>query len=296
LSYLLVNCTDDNILKNGYEYVFRANGSNSTNAITIVNFLKGLQDQGYEIPQTYGIVYENGDWGTGMAEQLKTYIPDVLGGEIVLDEPYDAETADLTPIVNKVKAADPDMLIPMSYLNDAILLAQGLAQYKVDVPVFACGGGFSVADFAANAGDSANYILTLSGWNAGILNYKPAEAAALNEEYKAVWGKDMDEYAANGYLAGAMMCDALERAGSLDKDTIRDAFAATDLDSDSDVLILHGYSGIHFEDVRGMHNQNADAVMVTLQIMDGEYNMVGPLDLIGDGNPLVWPVPNWDDR
>ena len=294
--YLLVNCTDDNILKNGYEYVFRANGSNSTNAITIVDFLKGLKDKGYDIPQTYGIVYENGDWGTGMAEQLKSYIPDVLGGEIVLDEPYDSETADLTPIVTKVKAADPDMLIPMSYLNDAILLAQGLAQYQVDVPVFACGGGFSVADFAAKAGDSANYILTLSGWNAGILNYKPAEAAALNEEYKAAWGKDMDEYAANGYLAGAVMCDALERAGSLDKDTIRDAFAATDIAADSDVLILHPYSGIHFEDVRGMHNQNADATMVTLQIMDGEYNLVGPLDLVGDDSPLVWPVPDWGDR
>ncbi|HWQ77774.1 MAG TPA: ABC transporter substrate-binding protein [Anaerovoracaceae bacterium] len=294
--YLLSNCTDDNILKNGYEYVFRANGSNSTNAITIVNFLNSLKENGYEIPKTYGVVYENGDWGTGMAEQLKTYIPEQLGGEIVLDEPYDSKSADLTPIVNKVKSADPDILIPMSYLNDSILLAQGLAQYKVDVPVFACGGGFSVSDFAEKAGNAGNYILTLSGWNAGILKYKPEGAAALNDEYKAIWSKDMDEYSANGYLAGAMMCDALERAGSVDKEAVRETFASTDIDADSDVLILHPYTGIHFADVRGMHNQNEAATMVTLQILNGGYNLVGPLEMVGADSPLVWPVPAWSER
>ncbi|MGU9956783.1 MAG: ABC transporter substrate-binding protein, partial [Arenicellales bacterium WSBS_2016_MAG_OTU3] len=58
--------------------------------------------------------------------------------------------------------------------------------------------------------------------------------------------------------------DAFERANSLDKDKVRDAIAATDLDT--------FYGKIKFSDA----GNNIAKPMVLRQIQDGVYNVVAP--------------------
>ena len=69
--------------------------------------------------------------------------------------------------------------------------------------------------------------------------------------------------------------DSFERAGSLDKEALRDAIAATDLST--------FYGHIKFSDA----GNNIAKPMVLRQIQDGEYNVVAPSEFAS--HPVNWP-------
>ena len=69
--------------------------------------------------------------------------------------------------------------------------------------------------------------------------------------------------------------DAFERAGSLDKEKLRDALSATDL--------MTFYGGIKFSAA----GNNVAKPMVLRQIQDGKYNVVAPSAFAS--HKLNWP-------
>ena len=75
-------------------------------------------------------VYENGDWGKGFAASWKE-LAKKSGMKVVLDEAYPSTATDLSPVVNKIKRAKPDVLMLVSNAADAILLTNTLAEYRV---------------------------------------------------------------------------------------------------------------------------------------------------------------------
>lgn len=75
---------------------------------------------------------------------------------------------------------------------------------------------------------------------------------------------------------------AIEKAGSLDREKVRDALASLDVDT--------FYGHLKF-DSRGA---NADKPMVVIQLQDGGKNInVWPLPATGK---ILWPTPAWDKR
>ena len=72
-----------------------------------------------------------------------------------------------------------------------------------------------------------------------------------------------------------MFKDAFERAGSLDKEKLRDAIAATNMKT--------FYGDIKFSDA----GNNIAKPMVLRQIQDGKYNVVAPSEFAS--HALNWP-------
>ncbi len=295
--YILSNCTADEILYTPYEYVYRANHSNTNDAIDIVNFLKYLRDNKGADLKRFAVVYENTDWGKGMYKALDEYITKEYGGEIVVAEAYQANAADFSSIISKIKAADAEVTIPVAYLADSLLFTQQMAEYKSNSIILASSGGFTTPDYAEKVGKAGDYVLTVACWDKSILPFKSEEATKLNEQYKEKYGEDLDGYAVNGYLAAAVMVGAIERANSFDRDKINEALAATDLSVDDPALVFHPYTGLDFKgEVRGMTHQNTKAQGIILQVIDGEFKLVGPESLTGGDGDLVWPVTPYSKR
>ena len=69
--------------------------------------------------------------------------------------------------------------------------------------------------------------------------------------------------------------DAFERAGSMDKEKVRDAISATELDT--------FYGKIKFSEA----GNNIAKPMVLRQIQDGKYNVVAPSEFAS--HKLDWP-------
>jgi branched-chain amino acid transport system substrate-binding protein len=294
--YMLTNAVADGILQRGYKYIWRSNQSASGDAIDLIGFLVDLGKQSGKPIKTIALVYESTDWGSSTAEALKVQAKQA-GIEVVAAMDYPANTADMTPIVVKLKSLNPDVVLPMSYLNDALLFTRTAAEMKLNSAILAASGGFSLPTFIEKAGKSAEYVLTLCSWKPDILRSKPESSQKLNEQYKAKYGSDFSDYSANAWMSAMVMFTAIEQAGSVEAAKIKEALDMTDLKGHEGALSLHTYEGISFKnDVRGMKNQNVHARQVIVQVQNASFRMVWPFDNAPKDTKLAWPIPKWNER
>jgi branched-chain amino acid transport system substrate-binding protein len=170
------------------------------------------------------VLFENTAFGTSTSNGLREQAAGE-GAEIVLFEPYSAGLTDASPLINKVKSSGANMLFPVSYLNDLILIIRGIKQVDLKIAVNGGSGGFVIPDFYKNVGDLAEGLLGVAHWNHDI----NADAQRVNAVFQKQYGEFLFEYAGGLVAQTFMIADALERAGSADPEKVRDAIAAIDV-------------------------------------------------------------------
>jgi branched-chain amino acid transport system substrate-binding protein len=172
------------------------------------------------------VVFENTAFGTSTSNGLREQAPG-QGVEIVMFEPYSAGLTDAGPLINKVKASGANMLFPVSYLNDLILIIRAIKQNGLEIAINGGSGGFVIPDFYKNVGPVAEGLLGVAHWNHDV----SADAQKVNEVYKKQYGEFLFEYAGGLVAQTFMIADALERAASTDPQKVRDALATLDVSS-----------------------------------------------------------------
>ena len=170
------------------------------------------------------VLFENTAFGTSTSTGLREQAAGE-GAEIVLFEPYSAGLTDASPLINKVKSSGANMLFPVSYLNDLILIIRGIKQVDLKIAVNGGSGGFVIPDFYKNVGDLAEGLLGVAHWNHDI----NTDAQRVNAVFQKQYGEFLFEYAGGLVAQTFMIADALERAGSADAEKVRDAIAALDV-------------------------------------------------------------------
>jgi branched-chain amino acid transport system substrate-binding protein len=249
----------DKITEQGFKTVFRIAAKDSWWTRDQFAFLKDMEKEFNTTVKKLAFVYENGDWGQGFAGQWKKLAKEG-GYKVVLDEPYPSTATDLSPVVQKIRRAKPDVLMLVSNAADAILLTNTLAEYKVELKaIIASGGGHADPSFLKAAGKNAKYIFDIVEWETDV--NKPG-AKEANAKYKAKYGYNLTGEAVDAYLATYVLKDALERAGSLDPAKIRDALASTNLTKGPGMIV--GYDAVEFDKT----GQNKHASLVMVQIND----------------------------
>lgn len=261
----------DTITERGFKNVFRIAAKDSWWVRDQFRFLKDMQDETGVKLQRIAFVFENGDWGTGFAEKWRE-LAKKDGYEIVLDEPYPSTATDLTPVVTKLKAAKPDIVMLVSNAADAILLTNTMAEMQVKPKVvLASGGGHADPKFLENTDTNALGIFDEVEWNTDV--NKPA-AKPANEKFKKKYGYDLTGESVDAYVAMYVIADALERAASTEPAKIRDALAATNLTTGPGMIV--SYDGVQFDETG--QNKNAGIVIVQVANVDGKPERV-----------TVWP-------
>ncbi|WP_027723349.1 ABC transporter substrate-binding protein [Maridesulfovibrio zosterae] len=276
----------DTITERGFKNVFRIAAKDSWWARDQFAFLKDMSKEfGTEL-KTVAMVYENGDWGTGLAAQWKKLIEN-SGYKIVLDEPYPSSATDLTPVVNKIRRARPDILLLTSNAADAILLTNTMANYKVRPKVIlGTGGGHADPTFLSGTGDNAQYIFDIVEWETDI--NKPG-VKEINEKYKAKYGNNLTGEAVDAYVSVYVLADALERAGSTDADKVRSALAKTNLKTGPAAIV--SYDAIEFDETG--QNKFASPVIVQVNNLGKglERITIWPKSARRAGYTPVFPIP-----
>ncbi|MCE5241577.1 MAG: ABC transporter substrate-binding protein [Desulfobacteraceae bacterium] len=276
----------DKITEQGFKTVFRIAAKDSWWARDQFAFIKDMQDEFKTKIETLAFVYENGDWGKGMAEQWKK-LAEKNGCKVVLDEPYPSTATDLSPVVQKIKRANPDVLMMVSNAADAILLTNTLAEYKVKPKaIITSGGGHADPSFLKAVGNNGQYLFDIVEWETDV--NKPG-AKETNEKFKARYGYNLAGESVDAYIAMYVLADALERAGSLDPKAIRDALAATSLKKGP--AMIASYDAVEFDQT----GQNKHAALVIVQVNDSgkglERSTVWPRNARHAGYTPVFPMP-----
>ncbi len=276
----------DTITERGFKNVFRIAAKDSWWARDQFAFLKDMSKEfGTEL-KTIAMVYENGDWGTGLAAQWKKLI-EKSGYKVVLDEPYPSSATDLTPVVNKIRRARPDVLLLVSNAADAVLLTNTMADYRVRPKVIlGTGGGHADPTFLSGTKDNAQYIFDIVEWETDV--NKPG-VKEVNAKYKAKYGNNLTGEAVDAYVSMYVLADALERAGSASPDKLRAALAATNLKTGPAAIV--SYDSIEFDKT----GQNMHASPVVVQINDLgkglERITIWPKSARRAGYTPVFPIP-----
>lgn len=213
------------------------------------------------------VLFENTAFGTATSNGLREKAP-AAGAEIVLFEPYSANLSDASPLISKVKASGANMLFPVSYLNDLILIIRAVKQSGLDIAINGGSGGFVIPDFYKNVGNAAEGLLGVAHWNHDM----DADAQKVNAEYEKRFGEFLFEYAGGLVAQTFMIADALERAASTDPQKVRDALASLDISSGYAAMCPGGK--VKF----GPDGKNIYAHPVGVQWQKGDLATVFPKD------------------
>ena len=215
------------------------------------------------------------DIRAGVLEDASKY-----GMQFVVDEELPRDLSDMSAILTKVKLLKPDVLVVSGYSKGATTAVRQIEEQNVKVPMIAITHCES-ADVVGNFGEAANDILCSTQW-AETLTYSDeifGTAANYDREFKAAYPeyaeKTVPYQTAQASAAVYVFKDAFERAGTLDKEAVRDALTETDLAT--------FYGPIKFSEA----GNNIAKPMVLRQIQDGQYNVVAPSAFAS--HALNWP-------
>ena len=151
--------------------------------------------------------------------------------------------------------------------------------------VFGGGGGHTQAKYYESAPEAAEYQTAFTYWNSDIKSAKTQKIAA---EFKKLFNRTMDGDAAMAYGSTMVLADALERAGSTDREKIRAALAATNMRNEDPRLPT--IFGCKFDE----NGQNELTEGVMIQNLGGKRYTVYPFKFAA--HEFVCPMPSWDKR
>ena len=272
------------ITEQGYKFVFR----NFPTAPTILGDAFGNQLELFGItgaaPKTAVFLHVNDTFGTAMAGGIGKVAPKFkLPYQIVDTIAYDPATKDLSVEVAKAKAANADVLLVVSRLNDAILMTRELVKQRwTPQAVLSMGPGWYEDQYLKTLGKLADGPISFVPWYDSNKKLSPVLAAALAKAYPGV---NMNTNHIFTFEALLVAADAYKRAGSTDPVALAEAIRATNITGNVSIG-----PGIQFNE----KGQNAGVKDGAIQNRDGKLVTIAP-KAAANAAPL-WPMKPYGER
>ena len=294
----------DIITKRGYRHVFQVGPAASRYGKAAVEFTKD------ELAQRLGkkfvdlriaLLWENRAFGTAVATGARARAKD-LGIKLVFDDGYDQFMTDMTPLVQKLKDANPDILIAISFINDTVLLHRKAKELNFYVPaIIGVSAGHSVPDLKDSLGTVVDGIfvsdLPVLVNPSAVQPAVQAAAVEFNKRYEKAQHRVPAGHAVASFAAlWALFTDVLPKAKSMNPEDIRAAALAMDL---PDGALING-SGLKFSNFDLPNDpkdggQNIRSAIGVWQWQDGAARQVYPKNLATNTVTTV-PLPDWSHR
>ena len=277
--FLLLAAVADNLTEGGLKYTFRMQPNGKAMAtLTVSNMFEMAKAANLPIKRV-AMMHEDGNFGTTMGNHVEAFAK-TMGYELVQRIPYNLRSPDLTSELSKVKASRPDLLIVSGYYGDSKLIAETAAKLKIGVNALVglANAAYSNPKFIAENRELTEHLFDGNYWH----NPQSARAKAVFEAYQKKFGSTMSNHSVQGYQVMFVLRDALERAGSMDRDKLRDAIAKGNL---TDQILTQ--ESIRFDEA----GEDIYATPALIQVQNGKPVVVGPARY-AEAKP-VFPVPKW---
>ncbi|HEY2233375.1 MAG TPA: amino acid ABC transporter substrate-binding protein [Candidatus Angelobacter sp.] len=269
------------IFGKGYQYAFGTLSPVALIGTTSAEFLGSLVDAGkLKKGLKVAMVVENTDHGTDYVNGFNEWTGKHKGYfDVVLNEKFELGATDFSSILQRVKSSHADVFLSDAHLPDYITMQRQYLQNGLHHQMISYGARGPEANARQALGAGTDYIFAGIWWS-NKLPYPQAKKFAA--DYKAFTGHDVDSwYSAPAYDGMRIVAKAIESAGSLDKDKIRDALKKVEL-TDS---VLPG------QKLKFAANGQAEyPFVITQNKPDNKVDIVYPKDAAtGDA---VAPIPN----
>ena len=169
----------DSIVTRGLKNTFRFGPGFGVIAKTALDNLVTINEQAGKPAKTAMIVHEDSAFGAGLAKLLNAQLPE-RGFQVLETISHPTPTRDFNNVALKIKAQNPDLVIPANYYNEYVLLARTLLQQKIRPKGIysVLGGAASSYKFVKEFPEAAQYIMDCNHW------FDPKNAKALELKKK----------------------------------------------------------------------------------------------------------------
>ena len=277
MPFVVSGAAADKITEQGWEYIFRLNQPVSERLEAVADFVSTINSVASDI-RSFAIVYANSLRHAADARQFFKKASE-LGLKPVIRERFENGTADFRPLLNRMKAKNPDLIYAVAdNSEDAALLVRQLKDLQLNPRLFVGdGNSFVEPEFASHAGQAAEHIVSTAVWTPAVPH---RGADAFNQKFIAKYKTRPEHYGAEAYAAISVITDALKRTKVLAPKNIRDALAKTNR-----MTVL---GRVKFVSYNNKSQQNKLPALV-LQWIDGKAEIVWPKHLATE--KYVYPLP-----
>lgn len=233
--------------------------------------------------QTAVIAYEDTAFPTSVAEGAERWLEE-NGIELLAVESYPLNVADVTAMFTRFRELDPDLFVGGGHFNDAVLFVNTAKELGFNPDAMLITVGPSNPTFVEEMGADSNFVLGASQWER-TLNYEDTYFGTAEDyavRYEERFGISPSYQAAESTATALVLHLAIEDANSLETADVRQALR--------DMDITTYYGPINFDET----GKNVGKPMVTIQIQNGEINVVAPAE--GAVAEVIYPMPAWADR
>jgi branched-chain amino acid transport system substrate-binding protein len=261
---IMISCAAAETIVNPVaKWVFKTPQMDSFAALMIFNQMKKMGIT------KIGAVVSNTGFGQGGKAQLEKLAP-ANGITLAITEVYDATAGDFSGVLTKVKAQNVQAVVNWSVEPAQSIVPKNMKQMGFDVPIFQS-HGFGNIRYVEAAGKAAEGIIFPCGrlLVAEVLpdtNPQKKLLSAYKKAYEARFKEDVSTFGGHAYDALLILTEALKKAGTTDKEKVRDAIEG--------IKGLPGTAGI-FSFSPTDHNGLTMDAFEMLTVKNGEFALLG---------------------
>ena len=265
----------DAIVTRGLKNTFRFGPGFGVIAKTALDNLVTINDQAGKPAKSVMIVHEDSAFGSGLAKLLNDQLPG-RGFQVLDTISHPTPTRDFNNVALKIRAQDPDLVVPANYYNEYVLLARTMQQQRIRPKGIysVLGGAASSYKFVKEFPEAAQYIMDCNHW----FDPRSAKSAALRKKVEEK-GEFYTYEVYMNYSCILLVADALERAASTDR-----AKLITALESSTFSGHVMPYGPTKF-----VNGQNQGAAPVNTQVLGNDIQVILP-ERFASAKP-VFPMP-----
>ncbi|MHB1653802.1 MAG: ABC transporter substrate-binding protein [Desulfitobacteriaceae bacterium] len=208
--------TADDITAPGHPYMFRNLMPNNFQGPELAKYATKKLNL-----QNVAILAENTDYGRTGAEQYKK-TAESLGAKVPAVEYYNQGDKDFYAQLTKIKSLNPQGIFIAGLITEGAQILKQARDLGIKTQWLGL-GGFTNDSFAKLSEGAAEGMIHVSYFEPDY-KYFP-DSKNFVEAYKKKFNENPDMYAANGYEAVYILAEAIKRAGSGDREKIREALS-----------------------------------------------------------------------
>lgn len=207
----------------GYKFLFGTFTPNDTLTTPLVKIVK---QKAPEVKRV-AILARNDLFPLAIAQEMDKAAKE-NGLDVVFFEKYAINTMDHSSALSQIKAKSPQWIFVTGYINDLVLIKKQMEDQKMQAPVVTMIAGPAYKEFVTATGKSSENISSAAWWHPAE-RYQGQDIFGSTENYTKLFRdkyKAEPDYAqASASVSGALFQIAIEKAGSLDRNKVRDELA-----------------------------------------------------------------------
>ncbi|SDX35128.1 amino acid/amide ABC transporter substrate-binding protein, HAAT family (TC 3.A.1.4.-) [Collimonas sp. OK242] len=218
----------DQIFARKFNYIFGTLAPASNYFGSTVEMLKSLKPE----PKSLALLYADDAFDVSVAEGTRPKLKQA-GLNVVMDERYSSNATDFNSLLSQIKSKNVDVVLVAGHETEILNFVRQAKSLAVAPKLYSFTVGVPSEDFRKALGKDADYAFGMTAWlpTATLKDRWFGDAQQFAKEYKAKFSYDPDYHAASGAADVEALVQAMEDAGSIDPQKVRDALAKIRFDS-----------------------------------------------------------------